>query len=137
MGMNWTRLALITVGAGIITSLTDWFFAGDWLHRRYTYPEIWRQNVEARAIALTSPLPFLTCGVFAYVTARLGIHSVAGAVKLAVAVWLVDPLPLILTNAAFMKLVGEPAVREGLEKMAQMQDVKHERDLPALLAAAE
>jgi enoyl-CoA hydratase/carnithine racemase len=40
-------------------------------------------------------------------------------------------------NAAFMKLVGEPAVREGLEKMAQMQDVKHERDLPALLAAAE
>ena len=104
MGMNWTRLALITVGAGTITSLTDWFFAGDWLHRRYTYPEIWRQNVEARAIALTSPLPFLTCGVFAYVTARLGIHSVAGAVKLAVAVWLVGPLALILTNAAFMKL---------------------------------
>jgi len=29
-GMNWTRLALITVGAGILTSLTDWFFAGDW-----------------------------------------------------------------------------------------------------------
>jgi hypothetical protein len=104
MGMNWTRLALITVGAGTITSLTDWFFAGDWLHRRYTYPEIWRQNVEARAIALTSPLPFLTCGVFAYVTARLGIHSVTGAVKLAVAVWLAGPLPLILTNAAFMKL---------------------------------
>jgi hypothetical protein len=29
---------------------------------------------------------------------------VAGAVKLAVAVWLIAPLPLILTNAAFMKL---------------------------------
>ena len=27
-----------------------------------------------------------------------------GAVKLAVAVWLIGPLPLILTNAAFMKL---------------------------------
>ncbi|TDG03958.1 enoyl-CoA hydratase/isomerase family protein [Paraburkholderia guartelaensis] len=40
-------------------------------------------------------------------------------------------------NAAFMKLVDEPPVREGLEKMAQMQDVEHERDLPALLAAAE
>lgn len=57
-----------------------------------------------RAIALTSPLPFLTCGAFAYVAARLGLHSVAGAVKLAVAVWLMGPLPLILTNAAFMKL---------------------------------
>ena len=53
---------------------------------------------------MTSPLPFLTCGIFAYVIARLGLHSVAGAIKLAVAVWLIAPLPLILTNAAFMKL---------------------------------
>jgi hypothetical protein len=102
--MNWVRLIAIVVGAGVVTSLTDWFFAGDWIHRRYTYPEIWRQGAEARAIALTSPLPFLNCGVFAYVTARLGLHSVAGAVKLAAAVWLMGPLPLILTNAAFMKL---------------------------------
>jgi len=102
--MSWTRFVLITFGTGILTSLTDWFFAGDWIHRRYTYPEIWRQGVEAKAIALTSPLPFLTCGVFAYILARLGVHSVAGALKLAVAVWVIGPLPLILTNAAFMKL---------------------------------
>jgi hypothetical protein len=31
-------------------------------------------------------------------------HTVGGAAKLAVAVWLLGPLPLILTNAAFMKL---------------------------------
>jgi hypothetical protein len=102
--MNWTRLVAIVVGAGVISSLTDWFFAGDWIHRRYSYPEIWRHGGEGRAIALTSPLPFLTCGIFAYVTAGLGLHSVSSAVKLAVAVWLIAPLPLILTNAAFMKL---------------------------------
>jgi len=102
--MNWIRLALITISCGIVTSLTDWFFACDWLHRRYSYPEIWRQGAESRAIALTSPLPFLTCGVFAFVCARLGLHSVMSAVKLALAVWVIGPLPLILTNAAFMKL---------------------------------
>lgn len=102
--MHWTHLALVTIGAGIVTSLTDWFFAGDWIHRRWTYPEIWRQGAETKAIALTSPLPFLTCGVFAYATTQLGIHSVGGAVLLAVVVWLTGPLPLILTNAAFMKL---------------------------------
>jgi hypothetical protein len=102
--MHWTRLVLITLGAGVVTSMTDWFFAGDWIHRRFTYPEIWRQGAESRAIALTSPLPFLTCGVFACVAARLGIHSLAAAIKLAVAVWMIGPLPLILTNAAFMKL---------------------------------
>ena len=59
---------------------------------------------EGRAIALTSPLPFLTCGVFAFVAARLGLHTVSGALKLAVAAWVIGPLPLILTNAAFMKL---------------------------------
>ena len=102
--MNWMRFVTIVIGAGVVTSLTDWFFAGDWLHRRFTYPEIWRQGAESKAIALTSPLPFLTCGVFAYVTAWLGLHSIASAVKLGVAVWLIGPLPLILTNAAFIKL---------------------------------
>lgn len=102
--MNWARLVAIVIGAGVVSSLTDWFFAGDWIHRRYTYPEIWRQGAESRAIALTSPLPFVTCGVFAFVAARLGLHSVSSTLKLAVAVWVIGPLPLILTNAAFMKL---------------------------------
>ena len=102
--MNWTRFVLIVIGSGVVTSLTDWFFAGDWLHRRYTYPEVWRQGNEGRAIALTSPLPFLTCAVFVAVIAWLNIRSVATAGILAAAVWLIGPLPLILTNAAFMKL---------------------------------
>jgi hypothetical protein len=101
--MNWTRLAMIVIGAGVASSCTDWFFAGDWIHRRWTYPEIWRSG-EGQAIALTAPLPFPTCAVFAYVTAAVGLHSVASTVQLAVAAWLMGPLPLILTNAAFMKL---------------------------------
>jgi hypothetical protein len=102
--MNWTRLVEIVIGAGIVSSLTDWCFAGDWLHRRYTYPEIWRRGNEGRAIALSSPLPFLTCAVFAYTAARLGLHSLPSVLKFAAAVWLIGPLPLILANAAFMKL---------------------------------
>ncbi len=102
--MNWMRFVLITITGGVVTSLTDWFFAGDWLHRRFTYPEVWRKANESRAIALTSPLPFLTCGVFAYLCGILGLHSPTGAFKVALAIWLIGPLPLILTNAAFMKL---------------------------------
>ncbi len=34
--MNWLHLSLVTIGAGIKTSLTDWLFAGDWFHRRWT-----------------------------------------------------------------------------------------------------
>jgi hypothetical protein len=102
--MNWVPLVTVIVGTGLFTSLTDWFFACDWIDRRYTYPEVSGQGVEARAIAVTSPLPFLTCSVFAYVVVWSSFHSVSSAVKLPVAVWLIGPLPLILTNAAFMKL---------------------------------
>jgi hypothetical protein len=104
ISMNWMRFVLIAIAAGIVTSLTDWFFAGDWLHRRFTYPEIWREGNESTAIALTTPLPFLTCGGFAYLCSILGLHSAAGALRLALAIWLIGPLPLILTNAAFIKL---------------------------------
>jgi hypothetical protein len=37
--MNWMRFLLAVIGTGVLTSLTDWFFAGDWIHRRYTYPK--------------------------------------------------------------------------------------------------
>ena len=102
--MNWARLvAIVVVPVSSRRSLTgsspEIGFIG-----ATPNAEIWCQGAERRAIALTSPLPFLTCGVFAYVTDRLGLHSVSGAVELAVAVWLIGPLPLILTNAAFMKL---------------------------------
>lgn len=102
--MPWGRLAIAALGAGVLSSLTDWFFAGDWLHRRYTYPEIWRTGAEKHAIVLTSPLPFLTCGAFVLAFHWLRLHSVAGGAAMAAAIWLIGPLPLILTNAAFMKL---------------------------------
>ena len=102
--MNWTRFVLVVISAGVVSSLTDWFFAGDWIHQRFTYPEIWRKGSETRAIALSSPLPFLTCAIFALLAARLSIHSYRSASELAIAIWLIGPLPLILSNAAFMKL---------------------------------
>ena len=101
--MPWGRFGVVVLVAGFVTSLTDWLFAGDWIHRRWTYQEVWRRD-EARAIALTAPLPFLTCAVFAYLATRLGIHAVGSLAKLAIAIWLIGPLPLILTNAAFIKL---------------------------------
>jgi len=102
--MHWLRFALVVMGSGVVVSLTDWGFAGDWLHRRWTYPEAWRRGSEERAIALTSPLPFLTAAVFSYLAARLHLHALPTLLKLAVAVWMLGPLPLILTNASFLKL---------------------------------
>jgi len=102
--MNWVRFAWVVIGGGVLTSLTDWLFAGDWIHKRFTYPEIWRKGSETKAIIASSMLPFLTCAAFACTANWLGVESVRDTVKLAAAIWVIGPLPLILTNAAFIKM---------------------------------
>lgn len=101
--MFWLRLYIVTLGAGALASMTDWLFAGDWIHKRWSYPEVWRKG-ESRAILLTSPLPFITCGLFALLAHYLGFDALRSNLKLALVIWLIGPLPLILTNAAFIKL---------------------------------
>jgi hypothetical protein len=102
--MHWFRFLAVVIGAGFVSSCTDWFFAGDWIHRRFTYPEVWRKESESRAIALSSPLPFLTCAAYALISTWLGVESIAKCAELALAIWILAPLPLILTLAAFIKL---------------------------------
>jgi hypothetical protein len=106
--MNWIRVALTVLAGGFVTSLTDWLFMGDWLYTRYNqYPEIWRHSHgqgEMKAIAWSAPLPFVTSAVFTLLCARLGLHSYRATVGLALAIWLIGPLPLIIVHALFIKL---------------------------------
>jgi len=69
---------------------------GDWLYKRYDQSsEIWRHphgKGEMKAIAWYTPLPFVSCAVFAVLCARLNLHSYSTTVKLALAIWLVSGL---------------------------------------------
>jgi len=105
--VTWTRFALAVLAGGIVSSLADWLFMGDWLYRKFNaHPEIWRVHGgnESKAILWASFLPFLTCGVFDAVCVRLHLHSYSATLELAVAVWLIAPLPLIIVNSLFMKI---------------------------------
>src|SRR5208282_3304928 len=110
--MPWGRIALAVLASGVVSSLTDWLFMGDWLYKRFDrHPEIWRYRGgqgENRAILWSSLLPFLTCGVFVLVCFGLHLHSYRGTFKLALAIWLIGPLPLLITTALWMKLA--PAI---------------------------
>jgi sterol desaturase/sphingolipid hydroxylase (fatty acid hydroxylase superfamily) len=102
--MNWMRFAAVVLGAGVVTTFTDWFFAGDWLHTRLSYPEIWRKGNDLRSVALSMPLPFITSAAFAVLAWKLDVEGLRNCIKLAAAIWAVAPLPLILANAVFIKL---------------------------------
>ncbi len=106
--MNWVRVASSVLAGGLVTSLSDWFFMGDWLYKRYNqYPEIWRHpggKGEMNAILWSLPLPFVTCAVFTFLCVHLNLHSYSATVGLALAIWLLGPLPLLIVHALFIKL---------------------------------
>jgi hypothetical protein len=110
--MPWGRIAWAILASGFVSSLTDWLFAGDWLYKRYDRnPEIWRYRGgqgEGKAILWSSLFPFLTCGVFVLVCSRLHFNTYHETLKLALAIWLIGPLPLTITNALWLKLA--PAI---------------------------
>ena len=102
--MNWMRLAAIAGGAGVLSTLTDWILAGDWIQKHYKYPEIWRKDFKLYALLFATPLPFLTCAAFEILAVKLQLVGVKNCVKLAVAIWVIGPLPLIIADAVFMKV---------------------------------
>jgi hypothetical protein len=122
--MNWARFALTVLAGGVGSSLTDWLFMGDWLYKSGDqHPEIWRfpgGEGESVAIAWASLLPFLTCASFALVCEQLHVHSSGSAFRLAAQIWLMVPLPLIVTNSLFMKLQPKIATAHSLGWLAKL-----------------
>jgi hypothetical protein len=108
MDTSWTRFGVTVLAGGASSSLTDWLFMGDWIYKRFAHsPEIWRYpggHGETRAIIWASLFPFLTCAVFALLCIRLQLFSYSATIGLALAVWLMGPLPLTITNSLFIKL---------------------------------
>jgi hypothetical protein len=116
--MNWGRFAMAVLAGGVISSMTDWLFMGDWLYKRYDHnPEIWRYSAglgENKAILWSSLLPFLTCGVFIFTCRFLRLNSFRGALELAGAIWLIGPLPLTVVNALWIKFAPAIAASHAL-----------------------
>jgi hypothetical protein len=103
-----TRFLLATFVTGFITSLTDWVFSGILFHHKYSaYPEIWRQGPnkgEAPAVAWSIALGFLTSAAFMSACVVFAVHGYRSSLELAGLCWLVVPLPLLVTNALFVKI---------------------------------
>ncbi|MGA9852992.1 MAG: DUF1761 family protein [Gammaproteobacteria bacterium] len=107
MSIGWFIAAVIA--SVIVTTLSDWFFGGILFHEKYrTYPEIWRNPAggkgENLAVIWSVLLCVVTCVVFIYLTARLDALSWQRALGLAFGIWLLAPLPLLTSNALFIKM---------------------------------
>jgi len=122
--MNWTSFLLTVLAAGVAASFTDWLFMGVLFHEKYmAYPEIWRIPPganETSLIVLSTALGFLTAAVFAALCWRFGLHSWTATLKLAVALWAAGPLPIIVTNALWIKFHPATAFSHVLGWLARL-----------------
>jgi hypothetical protein len=105
MTMDWRIFAASIVGA-TLGSIADWVFAGLLFHSRYQqHPEVWRTGTsETLRIGAAQVLCLLTSVAFVALADTLGLVDLTGALKLAAMIWLIAPLPLLVTNSLFIKI---------------------------------
>lgn len=107
--MNFVRVGLAIAISGVVVMFVDWFFGGVLFHEKYmAHPEIWRyvgnRKMESRAIGWSVVMGFVTCAAFVFACEILGVHGFARALELAAMIWLIVPLPLLISNALFIKM---------------------------------
>ena len=99
------HLLWATLLGGVLGSLADWLFAGVLFHDRYhRYPEVWRAGNERSRIVAAQLLAFVTSAAFVALAWKLHQTDMRGALKLAAMIWLIGPLPLLVSNAFFIRI---------------------------------
>src|SRR5688572_4148231 len=85
--------------------LADWLFAGLLFRVRYRRPpETWRGGPLGPRLAATQALALLTAAAFVLLADKLGQIDLRGNLKLAPMIWLIGPLPLLASNALFIRI---------------------------------
>jgi hypothetical protein len=104
--MNWTHLVLVVVVSGVVASITDYLFMGLLFKAKYQEaPEIWRQGTsETRKIIYSELIGLITCAAFAWLLAATGHVALMSALKMALAVWVIAAIPILFTNALWIRL---------------------------------
>jgi hypothetical protein len=122
--MDWGRFGLAVLVAGLASSMTDWLFAGSLFHDKYNaYPEVWRYPAgsgENKAVVTSMAVGFFACAALLLLMIGLGVHGWSRTFLLAGLVWAAAPLPLLITNALFIKLHPLVMVSNALGWLARL-----------------
>ena len=117
--MHWLPFLSATLVAGVGATGIDWFFARGVFPRYFAaHPEIWRQPAhdphQVRRVGGCLLLNCVTAAAFLYLCHRLHLSRFGPTLRLAGAICLVAPLPMIAANTLWMKLHPLVAVSQSL-----------------------
>ncbi|HWA30265.1 MAG TPA: hypothetical protein VG867_04180 [Rhizomicrobium sp.] len=106
--MHWMLIAAIIV-AGVLSSLTDWFFMGVLFHDRYQkYPDTWWPRSGAAAergpIIWSTALGFVTAAAIALLCEFAGVTSIGGGLAVGALAAAAGPLVISPTNGMWVRI---------------------------------
>lgn len=119
--MDWGRFLLVVVVSGVVASVTDYVFMGLLFKQRYQEaPEIWRAGGERDKIIYSELIGLITCAAFTWLLLATHRQTMTIGLKTAVEAWAVGPLPVILTNALWIRLSPYIAVSHSVGWLARL-----------------
>jgi hypothetical protein len=123
--MNWLHVLLAFVGSAVRSTFTDWYFFGVLFHQRYgNTPGVWRKykdkKDETTSIAVSEGIMSVTSLVFIPACAHLGLVRLIPALLAAGALWIMIPVPLLVTNAIFIPMDRWMVVSHSLGWLARL-----------------
>ena len=122
--MRAAHLALAVILSGTVASFTDWFFGGVLFHDKYlAHPEIWRRSPgqsETKAIAWSVVLGYFTCTVFVLLAHLFEASDWQDVFAFAIGIWLMVAVPMLITNALFIKMHPLTVVGHALGWLAKL-----------------
>ena|SRR6185295_11617623 len=106
--MNLVKFLEAAIAASFLASMTDWYFFGVLFHDRYhLHAGVWKKyknkQDEMRSILIGTLFGSFTCIIFVAGCMILKITALPLALSTAAFLWLMIPLPLLLTQSVFMK----------------------------------
>jgi hypothetical protein len=112
-------VCLAVAVSAFLTSLTDWFFFGVWMHERYRiHEEVWRRPRggpgQSRAVAWSALLYGVTNVAIVTLCSALGLTELGDALLAAALAWAAIPIPMLASNTLFLKLDPLLLVPHGL-----------------------
>jgi hypothetical protein len=123
--MNWLHVLAAFVASAVAASFTDWYFFGVLFHHRYgNTPGIWRKyqtkKDEATSIAVSQGIMSVSSLVFILACAHLGLVRLIPSLLAAVSIWIMIPVPLLVTNAIFIPMDRWIVVSHSLGWLARL-----------------
>jgi hypothetical protein len=123
--VNWGRIIEAGLLASVLASFTDWYFFGIMFHDRYyTNAGVWRKYAdkkdEIRSITIGTIFGAATSFVFIIFVSYLGRTALPSVLAAAGVLWVMIPLPLLLTNSIFMRIDRALVVSHALGWLARL-----------------